>query len=351
MAGLKNAPSRMETIMTIAGAPSMSIIIPAHCSEARHGTSRLQLTLLSLCRPTARRDAYEVILVDNASEPALAPQVAAWGLADCVRVIRREQTGFASGYNIGIAAARAPVTLLGTDDELVAPGMLDLHLSAHECGPASLVFGHCMVTFHTELFHDVITAELVPGVLAQVGAKAETDWLPGAAAALDLTEKAITVDDVVHRFDRVLDLAGTLAQMEDIERAVASGRAHSMPGGWLAMRVGNHSVPTDILKEVGGFDAKFDEYGGWYSDIDLGLRLADAGVEYRYAADAISVNINHPRTPGPMLGTVAGMAYLIAKHRRMEVALSPLYFQHRMPLMGYSALLRRALRERPDQKA
>jgi hypothetical protein len=41
------------------------------------------------------------------------------------------------------------------------------------------------------------------------------------------------------------------------------------------------------------------------------------------------------------------MTYMLAKHRRLDVALSPLYFQHHMPLMGFAGLLRRAAKHWP----
>ncbi|MFI8436231.1 glycosyltransferase family 2 protein [Streptomyces sp. NPDC079020] len=303
--------------------PRISVVLPAHCTEARHGTSRLRLTLISLTRQTLDPGDYEVIVVDNASEPPIASLVSGWGLADRVRVVRREETGLGAGYNAGLAEARAPLILLGTDDELAAPEMLARHLEGHARAEPSVVFGHCTFLFHTELFHDVTIAEPAPKALDRAAARGETGWLPGAVACLGLADKPVTADDVMHAWDKLMALAGTTPQFDDIERTVASGRCHSLPGGWLAMRVGNHSLPVTVLREIGGFDETPDEHGGWYLDLELGIRLADAGLRFGYAPAAVSTNLTHPRGAGGMLGVVSGMAYVLSKHPRMDVTLSP----------------------------
>ncbi|WP_019545215.1 glycosyltransferase family 2 protein [Streptomyces sulphureus] len=324
--------------------PRISVVLPAHCSAARHGTSRLRLALLSWSRQTLPRDAYEIVLVDNASDPPLAAQVSEWGLADRVRVVRREETGLGSGYNRGVEAAEAPLVLLATDDELAEPGLLATHVSEHGGEQPALVIGRCTILFHTELFPDVTKAKVDPHALERAAVREETRWLPGAAAALGLAEKPVTEEDVTGDFDKVLALAGTTPQFQDIERTVASGHCHTLPGGWLAVRVGNHSLPVTTLREIGGLDETLDSFGGWYLDLELGIRLIDAGVRFRHAPEAVSANLTHPRAPGGMFGVVPAMAYLISKHNRMDVALSPLYFQRGLGIAEYARLLRSAER-------
>ncbi|HEY1429421.1 MAG TPA: glycosyltransferase [Candidatus Tumulicola sp.] len=55
----------------------------------------------------------------------------------------------------------------------------------------------------------------------------------------------------------------------------------------------NASVPRAALREVGGFDERFDLYG--WEDTELGVRLRDAGVRHRFAWDAA---IWHVKLPG-----------------------------------------------------
>lgn len=327
--------------------PRISVIIPAHCTDARHGTSRLRLTLLSLARQTLADSDYEIILVDNASVPALADQVAAWDLSKRVRVIRRESLGQGGGYNAALPLARAPLVMLGLDDELASPQLLAEHLRHQEDGRGGLVIGHCLTMIHTALFGDVSIGEPLQGALSRIAVQANTSWLPGAATAMGLVNKPVTEDDVTAHFDRVVAIAGFLPEFEDIEATVATGRCHSMPGGWLTVRMGNHSLPKAVIEEVGGLDEALDEFGSWYIDLELGIRLCEARTSFLYAEDAVSVNIDHPRRPGSLLGAIPAMAYLIKKHPRMDVALSPMYFHSGLHIREYARMLRNASRQWP----
>lgn len=324
--------------------PRIGVVIPAYCTPGRHGTSRLRLALLSWCHQTLSPDEYEIVVVDNASQPSLAAHISEWGLTDRVRVVRREDAGLGAGYNEGFDALRSPLVLLATDDELAAPELLATHLAEQNGDRPALVIGHCTILFHTALFHDVTVAEVDPHALEQAAGRQETRWLPGAAATMGLAEKPVTEKDVTEDFNRILALAGTTPQFQDIERTLASGRCHALPGGWLAVRVGNHSLPVRTLHDIGGLDETLDAFGGWYLDLDLGIRLTDAGVRFQYAAKAVSVNLTHPRAPGGLLGAVPATAYLISKHPRMDVVLSPLYFQRDLGIAEYARLLRSAER-------
>jgi len=324
----------------MSGSPSVSVLLPAYCTERRHGSSRLRLALVSLGRQTLPADDYEVIVVDNGSEPPLATVVPTWDLPGPVRVLTLDRPGFARAYNAGLAAARAPLVLLGTDDEVFAPAALEAHVRHHRrAGRPEVGFGACRTMFHTEAFRDVTTAEVVPAVLARMRARPESSWLGPAMSALGLIDRPVTAADVRDHFDRLLALSATIPAFADIERVVGSGRAHRMRAGWLAMRVGNHTVPAGQLQAIGGADEELDRYGGWYVDIDLGLRLVGHGVAFGLVADALSTNLPHPRGDGYLLGAVAGMAYLIEKHRRMDVALSAIFFHRGFGIGSFSRIL------------
>jgi GT2 family glycosyltransferase len=321
-------------------APDLSVVIPAYCTERRHGHSRLRLALVSLCRQTLPPDRYEVIVVDNGSDPPVADLLPGWGLAGRVKVLNRPRPGFCGALNAGIAAADAPLVLLGTDDEVLGPGALEAHVRNHaESGQPQVGFGICHAAYHTEIFHDVITAEVAPHVHARVIGRPETAWLAGAMTTLGLATRAVTVSDVESGFDKLLRLSGKVAAFADVERVVASGRGHSLAAGWLAMRLGNHTVPTDVLRAVGGFDERLDEYGGFFSDVELGLRLVEHGVGFGLVNAALSVNLPHPRGDGYLMSEVPAMAYVIQKHRRMDIALAPLYFQRGYGIAAFSRLL------------
>ncbi|MEU4792148.1 glycosyltransferase [Micromonospora tulbaghiae] len=321
-------------------APALSVVVPASCTARRHGSSRLRLALVSLCNQTLDRQQYEVIVVDNGSDPPVEELLQKWDLVGQVRVHRLTGPGLARAYNAGIALARAPLVLLGTDDELLAPGALAAHVSHHASNSKPRVgFGRCRFVFHTEAFLDVTTAEPVPGAVAGMVRRADAVWLRGALTALGLADRPITVADVQTRFDSILALSGSDPSFVDIERVVGSGRCHQMAAGWLAMRVGNHTVPTAALRAVGGIDEALDQHGGWYLDIDLGLRLVQHGLVFGLVDAAVSTNLTHPRGDGYLLGAVPAMSYLINKHRRMDVALSPLYFQRGFGIASFSRML------------
>ncbi|MEU1762954.1 glycosyltransferase family A protein [Micromonospora sp. NPDC005652] len=324
--------------------PELTVIIPAHCTDRRHGSSRLRLALLSLCHQTLPADRYEIIVVDNGSDPPVTDLLARWGLADRVRLLTRARNGICGAFNAGIAVARAPLILLGTDDEIFGPGALEAHVRHHaESGQPQVGFGVCYMAYHTEAFHDVTTAEVVPHVRARMAGRAESAWLAGAMTALGLDRRAVTPADVTSGFDKLLRLSGKVAVFTDIERTVGSGRCHRLTAGWLAMRLGNHTVPTEALRAIGGFDEQLDEYGGWLSDVELGLRLVVHGLAFGLVSAAPSINLPHPRGDGYLMGEVPAMAYMVDKHRRVDVALAPLYFQRGYGIASFSRLLATAV--------
>jgi glycosyltransferase involved in cell wall biosynthesis len=329
-------------------AGTITVILPAYCTPSRHGTSRLRLALASWAGQTLSPARHEVVLVDDGSDPPLADLVDRWGLSDRVRVLRQKNMGLAHAYNAGIDVARGEFVLFATDDELAAPELLAEHVACHQRSPGSLVFGKCRTVFHTELFTDVSAPELAPKALDRLAVSPSREWLRGAVGTLALDAKPITVADVEQHFDKVLAWAGTLPQFADIERALLTGRCHELLAGWLAVRVGNHSVATATVRALGGFDEVLDEHNGWYLDVELGIRLIAHGVQFVLAPEAVSVNLSHPREIGLFLGALSGMAYMFGKHRRMDVALAPLYFQRELGIAEYSRLLRSARKWWPD---
>jgi glycosyltransferase involved in cell wall biosynthesis len=328
--------------------PRISVIVPAYCTSRRHGTSRLELALASWARQTLRPDQYEIVVVDDGSDPPLYPQVNRWGLGDRVRVLRQENSGLAHAYNAGIAASRGDLVLFATDDELAGPTLLEAHVTTHDRVPNAMVFGECRTIFHSELFTDVTVPELVPDAMNRIPANPSDRWLREAVAATGLHRKPITRSDVENDFDKVLRWAGTLPTFADIERNLRRGHCHELEGGWLAVRVGNHSVSTKTMRSLGGFDLVLDEHDGWYLDIEVGLRLVTAGIRFELTDGAMSANLAHPRSPGLFMGALSGMAYLFGKHRRLDVALAPLYFQRELGLAEYARLLRGAQKWWPE---
>jgi hypothetical protein len=103
-----------------------------------------------------------------------------------------------------------------------------------------------------------------------------------------------------------------------------------------------------MLESVGGLDEDLDTHGGWYLDLELGLRLIQSGVRFVPAEDAITINLAHPRGAASSVGTASGLAYFYAKHPRMDVIMTPLYFQRQFRIAEYERLMKSAARWWPS---
>jgi hypothetical protein len=192
----------------------------------------------------------------------------------------------------------------------------------------------------------VITGEPAPASATMDS----VDWLVTAARVLGYGRKPVTPQDVVDNFASVLALANLSPFFEDVERVLASGICHKLRVGWLVMRAGNHSVPAELVRSLGGFDEAFDEHGGRYSDVEFGLRLQEAGAEFRLADEALSVSLNH-RGGDAAINMISGLAYFYGKHPRIDVALCPSYFERGMSLAAYTQALAVAARSWPHPGA
>lgn len=95
-------------------------------------------TLTHLAEQDLEKDAYEVIVIDDASPDATAAVVAALAgrMPYKLAYLRHEQNRGA-GYtqNRGIRAAAAPLTVIMADDILMKPGALGAHLAGHARHP------------------------------------------------------------------------------------------------------------------------------------------------------------------------------------------------------------------------
>jgi len=60
----------------------------------------------------------------------------------------------------------------------------------------------------------------------------------------------------------------------------------------------NVSVPTDLLRRAGGFDARFTQYG--WEDLEAGMRLRDLGVRKVRAAGAVGFHYHPAFAPGDL---------------------------------------------------
>jgi GT2 family glycosyltransferase len=81
-----------------------------------------------------------------------------------------------------------------------------------------------------------------------------------------------------------------------LERAVEAMHGGELPDAvpWLGCIGANVSMPRDLWARVGGFDAGFGEIWGC-EDLELGLRLHQAGARRDVVPGALGVHLTHRR--------------------------------------------------------
>ncbi len=112
------------------GQSRVSVVVPT-----RNRPGPLIETLATLRAQTLARDAYEIIVVDDGSEPALAAVPAR------VRIVRLEGRERSAARNAGARVARGELLAFVDDDIAVGPTFLETHVSAHREWKEALAVG------------------------------------------------------------------------------------------------------------------------------------------------------------------------------------------------------------------
>jgi len=253
---------------------AISVIIP---TRDRH---TVLLETLDRVERQAGDAELEVIVVDDGSSDGTRAAVGAWadeGRHLTLRLFEQEARGPAAARNRGIAAARAPVCLFLGDDTWPVDGLIARHAAFHGERPAA---------------HDALLGRV--------------SWAP----PLD-----------TQPFMRWLDLNGVQFDYESIPRR------ERISGGFLY--TSNVSIKTAFLLEHGGFDEDFRDAA--FEDIELGLRLEQAGMRLAYDPDA---RVEHwhptdlPSALRRMWAAGRGNAQLVARHPERWPAPRPPSFRH-----------------------
>jgi GT2 family glycosyltransferase len=201
------------------------VIVPTY--RRREAVIRL---LGALDRQTAAPASFEVIVVVDGADDGTAEAVDASTTGLAVRVLWQENAGCAAARNRGIAAATGELLILLDDDMVPEPGLVAAHVGAHRDGRPRFAMG--------------------PAPLA----------IPAGAGPF-LRYMATTRGEHYAR----LAEPGHVLHVRDLYSA-------------------NASVPRAVLAAAGGFDEGFRTYGG--EDVDLALRLREAGVELTFVDEA-----------------------------------------------------------------
>jgi len=207
------------------GLGTLSLVVPTF--ERR---TRILALLAALDRQTLPPSRFEVVVSIDGSNDGTREAVESLRPSFALQALWQPRRGRAAALNAGIARAAGDLLVLLDDDMEPLPSFLEAHQRAHAGRDRLGVMG------------------AVPAVLN-----------PAAAPAARY---------IAAKFN------GHLVNLARAARPLELTDFYS----------GNFSIPRHILAEVGGFDEDFDEYGN--EDLELSFRLARAGVELVYDAEA-----------------------------------------------------------------
>jgi glycosyltransferase involved in cell wall biosynthesis len=188
--------------------------------------------LRSLFRQTAPPDSYEVIVSIDGSDDGTREMLRSLAPPYALRVADGPHRGRAAACNAALELARGEIVIILDDDMEVLPEFIERHRRHHPEGSRLCVMGAVPVQIH--------------------------ERSPLAAR---------------HIADRFKAHLATIGQPDHV----------FVPRDFYS---GNTSLRAEVLREVGGFDDSFTVYGN--EDVELGVRLRDAGIALRYDPTAIA---------------------------------------------------------------
>ncbi|HOC18497.1 MAG TPA: glycosyltransferase [Vicinamibacterales bacterium] len=225
----------------------------------------------------AQRDGrpFEVVAVDDGSTDSSPAVLEKWSQRKGIRVIRLEDGGHPAAVNAGVRAASHPIVCLVDQDVVLQPG-----------------------------------------------------WLQAIGAALD--EPGVAAVQGTFAIEQGASLVARVMGLDLGQRYTAmAGPATSH------VCTGNSAYRVDALRQVGLF---FDESFGYGADNDMSYRLAGAGYELRFCAEAKAVH-HWRESLWSYLRQQYGFGYgrldLVAKHPRRAGgdSVSPAAMMAHGPLM------------------
>jgi GT2 family glycosyltransferase len=205
----------------------VSVVIATHNRPAL-----VERLLKQLAEQTAAPHEFEVVVVDDGSSPPVAPVLAALRLPYECRVFSQPRAGAAAARHRGILDARAPLLVIVDDDMQVPPEFLATHRAEHDAAPA-IVMGHIR------------------------------------------PDSGLSRMPLFERFHATM-----------LDRFVGDLRSGRVVLRGTHVYTGNVSFSRAVYLAVGGFDLSLDRS----EDIELGLRLEQAGLKPVFSEAAYSVH-------------------------------------------------------------
>ncbi|OIR07338.1 putative glycosyl transferase [mine drainage metagenome] len=125
----------------------VSVIVPTHNPNAE----RLRRTLEGLAAQTLPAEAWELIVVDNASTPVLTPEIFPPALLGRARIVAEPRLGLSQARARGFAEARGACIVLVDDDNVLAASYLETAVALLERHPdTGLVGGKSVPEFERQ---------------------------------------------------------------------------------------------------------------------------------------------------------------------------------------------------------
>jgi glycosyltransferase involved in cell wall biosynthesis len=290
------------------------------------------LTLESFLRQDLPHDRYEIIVVDDGSDVPIEKLVDEWRIdADNLVVKRQPPTGMCTAYNVAAEAASSAQLFLAIDDNLAEKSLLRRHLDAHRSTGEAIVVGRELYCWPTLLLRDVITGERNDIVRAD-------SVHASLVEAMQIGEFSLSVEDVRENFKCIQMMSKRPPTYADIEETISTGRFSESAVGWLAMRLGNHSMPKRLFDELGGLETRLDPVG-WYADLELGHRIHRSGVVPKLETAAITVHLPHNK---PYMVPEVGYKCLkefYSVTKDTAVLMVPSFFTERMTIAQFDRIV------------
>ncbi len=240
---------------------SLSVVIPT-----KDRAPALARTLAALEAQQAGGAQIEAIVVDNGSSDGTVAQVKdrAASAAIPIQLLERPEGGPATARNAAVEAAGGELLLfLGDDTEPEDAGLLRAHLDLHAARP-----------------------EEAYGVLGRI------TWSPRGP---------------VTPFMRWLENGGPQFHYCDLDPGPVDAASYFYSS--------HASVKRSFFERVGGFDERFPTAA--VEDTELGVRLADAGLELDYHPELLVLH-DHPTTPAQSLRRSVAVGRSAALYNRLR---------------------------------
>jgi GT2 family glycosyltransferase len=241
--------------------PELAVVIPTY---GRAETIRELLAQLDF--QTLAPERFEVVVVDDGTPIPIALEASEHAYS--LTLLRQPNAGPGAARNLALEHVRAPLTLILNDDAVPAPDLLEKHLAAHRtCAPKTALLG-----------------------------------------SFNFTARALRSP-----FVQLLQASNLLFDFPSL--------VHGRRLDWQHFWTCNLSLPTQALREVGGFDAEnFRE--AIAEDVELGYRLSQRGWRVEFRADLVCEHDHVLNARGffeRMVRLGVNMSKFADKHARPEL--------------------------------